>query len=89
MSRTNQIVRRVICSASPAGAAALGAAFAVAAGAAAETRQTVEIPLNGGTMSAVMFVPAKVPAPAVIVLHTAAGRVETADEKFAAALAKE
>jgi carboxymethylenebutenolidase len=87
--RTVQIVRCVICCASPTRAAALGAVFAVAASAAAETRQTIEIPLNGGTMSAVMFVPAKMPAPAVIVLHTAAGRVETADESFAAALAKE
>lgn len=68
---------------------ALGAALAVAASAAADTRQEIALPLNSGTMSAIMFVPAKTPAPAVIVLHTAAGRVEAADEKFAAALAKE
>lgn len=84
-----QIARRVICFASATRVAALGAALAVAASAAAETRQMIEIPLSGGTMSAVMFVPARKPAPAVFVLHTAAGGVEAADESFAAALAKE
>ncbi|HUI44514.1 MAG TPA: dienelactone hydrolase family protein [Nitrospirota bacterium] len=50
---------------------------------------TVSFPVEGGTMSGVLFVPARTPAPAVVVLHTKGLAVEPADVKFAAALAKE
>ena len=60
----------------------------VAAPVLAQTRETVSIEVKTGKLTAVMFTPAQTPAPAVIVLHTAYGEVEPADEKFADALAK-
>lgn len=58
--------------------------------AAAQDRQTVVFPVEGGTLSGVMFVPEKTPAPAVIVLHTkGAGKFEPADASYAEALARE
>ena len=61
----------------------------VASPAQAQKREKVTIEISGGAFSGVLYVPDKTPAPAVIVLHTAYGQVEEADEKFAAALAKE
>lgn len=57
----------------------------------AQSRQSVAFAVDGGSMSGVMFVPAKTPAPAVIVLHTKGptGKFEPADEKYAEALAAE
>ncbi|MDA8108337.1 MAG: dienelactone hydrolase family protein [Betaproteobacteria bacterium] len=72
--------------------AAAGALAAVvfAAGAAAQDGRAVTLDVRGGTLSGVMFVPAKTPAPAVIVLHTKGeGKFEPADEKYAAALSAE
>jgi len=61
----------------------------LAAPALAQKREKITIELISGTLSGVMFMPDKTPAPGVLVLHTAYGQVEDADEKYAAALAKE
>ena len=61
----------------------------VVAPAFAQKREKVTIEISAGKLSGVMFLPEATPAPAVIVLHTAYGSVEDADEKYAAALAKE
>jgi len=50
---------------------------------------TISFPVEGGVMSGVMFVPARTPAPVVVVLHTKGLAVEPADVKFAEALANE
>jgi len=54
-------------------------------------REEVEIAANGGRMlSGVLFLPeAPNPAPAVIVMHTAFGSVESFDEQYAEALAEQ
>ena len=48
---------------------------------------TVSFPVEGRAMSGVLFVPARTPAPAVVVLHTKGQAIEPADVKFAEALA--
>jgi carboxymethylenebutenolidase len=55
----------------------------------AQQREEVEIAANGGRMlTGVLFLPeGGKPAPAVVVLHTAFGSVESFDEEFARALA--
>jgi carboxymethylenebutenolidase len=66
---------------------ALIATSLAAPSALAQNRERVMI--DGGRLSGILYTPASTPAPAVIVLHTAYGSVEEADEKYAAALAKE
>lgn len=61
----------------------------LAAPAWAETRQSVTIPVAGGALAGVLFAPDTTPAPAVLVLHTAYGKVEAADERYARSLAGE
>jgi carboxymethylenebutenolidase len=63
--------------------------IAVAVDGSAQTRESVTIPVDGGSFTGVLFVPQATPAPAVLVLHTAYGQVEEADEKYAEALARE
>jgi carboxymethylenebutenolidase len=59
-----------------------------AAPARAQPRSDVAFPVKDGTLSGVVFRPAKTPAPAVLVLHTkGAGGHEPADEAYAQALA--
>lgn len=57
----------------------------------AETRQAVSVPVAGGrSLSGELFLPdGIVNAPGVMVLHTAAGSVESFDSDYARALAKE
>jgi carboxymethylenebutenolidase len=55
----------------------------------ANNGMTVSFPVEGRAMSGVLFTPARTPAPAVIVLHTKGQAIESADVKFAEALAKE
>lgn len=57
----------------------------------AETREAVSIPVAGGrSLSAELYAPGTgAPAPAVLVLHTAFGSVESFDSDYARALAKE
>ena len=62
---------------------------ALAGPAAAESRESVTIPVEGGSLTGVLFAPEKAPAPAVLVLHTAYGKAEAADERFARSLAGE
>ncbi len=74
--------------------ARLSAAWALAAACSAHAAppagQPVTFDVTGGTLSGVMFVPAKTPAPAVIELHTKGrGKFEPADEEYAKALAGE
>ena len=71
--------------------AAFIAAIALALPAFAQCRQSITFPVAGGALSAMMFVPATTPAPAVVVLHTKTftNTFEPADEKFAEALAGE
>jgi carboxymethylenebutenolidase len=67
--------------------APLIAVFAAVTGpAGAETREAVTIPIGGGALAGVLFAPDKTPAPAVLVLHTAYGKVEPADESYAKSL---
>lgn len=56
---------------------------ALAGPAAAESRESVTIAVEGGSLTGVLFAPEKTPAPAVLVLHTAYGKAEAADERFA------
>ena len=57
----------------------------------AQTREEVEVALpDGRKLSAVLYAPDKrEPNPAVMVLHTAYGSVESFDDRYAQALAKE
>jgi dienelactone hydrolase len=68
-----------------------GLLLALATSAGAQKREHVEISLGDGrSLSGVLFAPQKPdPSPAVIVLHTAVGKVESFDEQYAQALAKE
>jgi len=66
-------------------------AFAMVSSTFAQKREQVEIPtMDGRTLSGVLFLPESgVPAPAVIVLHTAYGSVERFDEDYARELARQ
>lgn len=65
-------------------------ALASTAPAAAQQRADVTFPVKDGTLSGVIFRPAKTPAAAVLVLHTKGEGVhEPADEAYAQALAGE
>lgn len=65
--------------------------LAISAAAIAETHETVDIPVaDGRTLSAQLYAPGTgSAAPAVIVLHTKAGSVESFDSEYARSLAKE
>jgi len=72
------------------GAIAVVLALLAAAPAVAQKRSDVSFPVKDGALSGVIFLPAKTPAPVVVVLHTrGAGGHEPADEAYAQALASE
>lgn len=73
------------------GAAATLIGLSISALVIADTRVAVDVPVSvGRSLSAELYSPGSgAPAPAVIVLHTAAGAVESFDSQYARALAKE